>query len=139
MTDPNEAAVSSEQRRAAAVYYPVVDLVKWDKNPRKITPEAVEKVARSIQQLGWGAPCVARKSDRRLIAGHTRLQAAQKLGLAEVPVRFVECTDAQADLMAIADNRLGEEVEWDKNELAVLLRGFDDESRSLAGDRKSVV
>lgn len=123
----------TQGRRVAAVFFPVADLVKWDRNPRKITPEAVAKVARSIEQLGWGAPCLARESDQRLIAGHTRLQAAQQLGLIEVPVRFIECSDAQADLLAIADNRLGEEVEWDQAALAEILRGVPGEQALLTG------
>lgn len=54
------------------------ELVPWEANPR-LNDAAVEPVARSIARLGWGAPVVARESDRRIIAGHTRWKAAQFL------------------------------------------------------------
>jgi len=46
--------------------------------------------------------------------GHTRLLAARKLGLFEVPVHVAaDLTEAQCRAYRIADNRVGEEARWD--------------------------
>ena len=92
----------------------------WEKNPRKNT-HAVAKVAESITKYGFASPIVARASDMRVIAGHTRLKAALKLNLKQVPVRFVELSDAQALELTLADNKLGEIAEWDTAALSALL------------------
>lgn len=107
-------------------------LVGWARNPRVNEP-AVPAVARSIERFGFGAPVVARPSDRRVLAGHTRLKAAAQLGLATVPVRWLELAGAEADAFALADNRLGELAEWDDAGLAAVLRDLRVEEVDLAG------
>jgi len=108
-------------RESAAVWVPVEELRAWAKNPRK-NAEAVVKVADSIKRFGFGAPIVARKEDRQIIAGHTRLQAALRLGLSHVPVRYLDVTAEDAQLLALADNKLGEIAEWDEGMLSRVLQ-----------------
>ena len=49
-----------------------------------------------------------------IICGHTRLMAAKKLGLTFVPVIMaVNLSADEAALYRIADNRIGQESEWD--------------------------
>ncbi len=67
----------------------------YDKNPRK-NKAAVDYVANSIKEFGFQQPIVVDK-DMVVIAGHTRLKAAKKLKLKEVPV-------------VIADNLTEEQV-----------------------------
>lgn len=105
---------------AAATMEDPTTLVAWERNPR-INDHAVNDVAGSIQRFGFGAPIVARLQDRRVIAGHTRLKAALQLGLSEIPVRFMELTEQEADAMALADNRLGEIADWEDDDLARVL------------------
>ena len=88
-------------------------------NPRK-NDAAVPHVAASIQRFGWQQPVVAKPSGE-VIAGNTRLKAAQSLGLKEVPVVWFEGSDIEAAAYSIADNRLHEFSEWDDAELAKLL------------------
>jgi ParB-like chromosome segregation protein Spo0J len=109
---------------SAAEWVDVDSLVPWDRNPRR-NDAAVQKVAESIDRFGFAAPLVARLSDRVVIAGHTRLKAAKRLGMARVPVRFVDLTETQARLLALADNRVGEEASWDYEELPKLLAELD--------------
>jgi len=104
----------------AATWFPITELKPWGKNPRKNTA-AVDKVAESIERFGFGAPILAREADRQIIAGHTRLLAAKKLGLTRVPVRFLDLDPADSQLLALADNRLGEIAEWDEGMLARVL------------------
>jgi DNA modification methylase len=108
-------------------------LVPWARNPRKKQP--VARVAASIQRFGFGAPVVARPSDRRILAGHTRVLAALELDLETVPVRWLELADADADAMSLADNRIGEFAEWDEDQLASILR----EVRAADADVPEVV
>ena len=50
----------------------------YEKNPRKIPQEAIDKVAASIKEFGFKQPIVVDK-DMVIIVGHTRLLAAKKL------------------------------------------------------------
>lgn len=61
-----------------------------------------------------------------MIAGNTRLKAAQKLGMERVPVHWFDGSDIEAIAYAIADNRTSEFAEWDEEPLAKML----DELRS---------
>ena len=105
---------------AAAIWVPIASLKAWDKNPRD-NDAAVEQVAESIKRFGFGAPILARKADGEIIAGHTRWKASKLLGLEKVPVRFLNLDPADAHLLALADNKLGEIAEWNEEELAAVL------------------
>ena len=111
---------------AAATWEKIDTLTPWEKNPRR-NDASVAHVASSIQRFGFGAPLLVRASDRVVIAGHTRLKAAQKLGLDKVPVRFLDLDPAQARALALADNKLGELAVWDDAVLAEVLAELDEE------------
>jgi len=59
--------------------------VPYSKNPRKIPQSAIDKVAASIKEFGWRQSIVV-NAEGVIVVGHTRLLAARKLGLLEVPV-----------------------------------------------------
>lgn len=105
---------------SAAVWVAVEKLTPWVKNPR-LNDKSVEKAVRSIRQHGWGAPILARADNGEIIAGHTRLKAALRMGLKLVPVRYLELSEIQAHSLALADNRVAEDSEWDKEALARVL------------------
>jgi DNA modification methylase len=120
-------SVKDRESEAAAIWVPVEDLRPWKDNPR-LNDGAVDKVAASIKRFGFGSPIIARKADHEVIAGHTRLKAAIKLGLRQVPVRFVDLDPADAHLLALADNKTAEIAEWDEEQLGKILdelRGQD--------------
>ena len=54
----------------------ITDVRPYDKNPR-FNDDAVDAVAKSIQEFGWRAPIVVDR-DMVIICGHTRLKAAIK-------------------------------------------------------------
>lgn len=84
----------------------------YDKNPRK-NKAAVDYVANSIKEFGFQQPIVVDK-DMVVIAGHTRLKAAKKLKLKEVPVVIAEnLTEEQVKAYRLADNKTAEKAEWD--------------------------
>lgn len=121
-------------RPPAAEYADPKSLKPWPLNPRLRPSQAVVlELAASIKALGWGAPILARRKDRLIVAGHTRQLAALHLGLATVPVRFLELTDEQAATMAMADNRLAERGKWDPDRRAAVLRGLPSAAAALAG------
>lgn len=121
-----------ETAEPAAVWVDRRTLKPWDRNPRQ-NAKAVAKVAASIKRFGFGAPIVARKADSEVIAGHTRLLAAESLGLDKVPVRFVDLDPAEAHLLALADNKIGEVAEWDAALLGEVLSQYGLEDAELAG------
>jgi ParB-like chromosome segregation protein Spo0J len=88
-------------------------------NPRH-NDAAVPHVAASIRRFGWQQPIVARRSGE-VIAGNTRLKAAQDLGMTEVPVWWFDGTDLDAVAFGIADNRTHTFSEFDEPALAKLL------------------
>jgi DNA modification methylase len=106
------------------------DLVPWARNPR-INDAAAERLAYTIQEHGWTTPLLAQAGTNRIIGGHTRLKAALKIGLTEVPVVFLDVDDTQADSIAIADNRMGELAEWDNDELARILEDIEADGGDL--------
>lgn len=121
----------SAPAEAAAIWVPIGDLRPWPGNPRKNT-DAIAKVAESIQRFGFGAPIVARLADKQIIGGHTRWLAAKKLGLTQVPVRLLDLDPADAQLLALADNKLGEIAEWDERQLAKILEELKAQDVDLA-------
>ena len=93
-------------------YLKLNELVPYEKNPRKISEEAIEKVAGSIKAHGFNQPIVVNQ-ENVICVGHTRWQAAKKLGLDTVPVFKKEMTDSQFKKYNIADNKTGEFSMWD--------------------------
>lgn len=123
----------NRQNEPAAEWLEVGDLTPWADNPRS-NDHAVGQVAKSIERFGFAAPIVARRDGAGLevVAGHTRLKAAHKLGLDRVPVRVLDLDPADARLLALADNRLGELADW-SDDLGDLMQRLDDEGLDLGG------
>ena len=68
-----------------------------------------------------------------ILAGHGRLRAAQKLGLAKVPVLVLDhLTETQKRAYLLADNRLAENAGWDEDLLAAELDALKLEEYDLA-------
>lgn len=131
----DEAELSATNARAvepAAVWMPIGELTPWDRNPR-VNDGNVKRVAASIKRFGFASPIIARAADKVIIAGHTRWKAAQSLGLDTVPVRLMDLDPADANLLALADNRLNELSPWDMPRLQELLGEFGLEDAALAG------
>jgi ParB-like chromosome segregation protein Spo0J len=104
-------------------------VIPYARNPRR-NENAITKVAASIKEYGFRQPIVV-DEEMVIIAGHTRLQAAQSLGLKKVPVHIADgLTLAQIKAYRLADNRTHEDAEWDDDLLAIELGelgelGFD--------------
>lgn len=100
-------------------------VIPYARNPRK-NDAAITKVAASIKEYGFRQPIVV-DEEMVIIAGHTRLQAAQSLGLKKVPVHVATgLTQAQIKAYRLADNRTHEDAEWDEELLAIELGELDE-------------
>ena len=109
---------------------PIARLFCSPTNPRK-NDAAIPHVAASLRRFGWQQPIVARRTGE-VIAGNTRLKAAQGIGMTEVPVWWFDGDDLAAVAFSIADNRTHEFAQWDDAELAKLLEQLKKED-SLDG------
>jgi site-specific DNA-methyltransferase (adenine-specific) len=95
----------------------VNDLKPYENNPR-INDDAIDKVAKSIKEFGWKVPVVIDQNNI-IVAGHTRLKAAQKLGLDKVPCIIADdLTPEQVKAFRLADNKTSEFAAWDFEKLA---------------------
>ena len=94
----------------------ISNIKPYENNPRKLSEQAIEKVAMSLKEYGFRQPIVVDK-DMVIVAGHTRFRASKKLGLKQVPISIIDnLSEEQINAYRIADNRTAEESEWD-NEL----------------------
>ena len=99
-------------------------LIPYHNNPRK--NQAVDKVASSIKEFGWQQPIVVDESNV-IVVGHTRYQAAQKLGLKEVPTHIAKgLTESQIKAYRLLDNRANQDALWDDEMLKIEIKGLDD-------------
>ena len=85
-------------------------IIPYINNPRKNLN--VDKVASSIKEFGFQQPIVVDKTNT-IVVGHTRYEAAKKLGITKVPVQIADLSDTQAKAYRIADNRLNQDASWD--------------------------
>ena len=105
----------------------ITQLKPYKKNPRKISDEAINAVAKSIAEFGFRSPIIADEK-YEVIAGHTRLKAAQRLGLTQVPVHIVSGLDKKKiKALRLADNKVAELSEWDDEMLKTELADIDDD------------
>ena len=92
------------------------------RNPRTHTEKQIRQIAASIEAFGWTNPILV-DTEGGVIAGHGRLEAAKRLGIAHVPtICLAEMSAAQKRAYVIADNRLAELAGWDEALLAMELQ-----------------
>jgi DNA modification methylase len=108
----------------------VESLVPYARNARTHSDAQVAQIAASITEWGWTTPVLVDETGS-IIAGHGRVMAARKLGLADVPVMVATgWSEAQKQAYVLADNQLALNAGWDAEMLKVELTdlagaGFD--------------
>jgi ParB-like chromosome segregation protein Spo0J len=94
-------------------------LVPYARNTRTHSDAQVAQLAAGITEFGFTNPVLI-DADGGIIAGHGRVMAARKLGMAEVPcIRLGHLTEAQKRAYIIADNKLAMNAGWDESMLAL--------------------
>lgn len=122
---------------------PIEEVKPYPNNPRR-NDDAVDGVATSLKEYGWQQPIVVDK-DNVVIAGHTRLRAAQKLKMKQVPILVADnLSHEQVMAYRLADNKSAEASEWDEDLLIdelqalkdldydITLAGFDEADLKMA-------
>lgn len=104
----------------------LTDLIPYINNSRKHSDDQVAQIAASIKEFGWTNPILV-DGDNGIIAGHGRIMAAKKLGMAEVPViELAHLSKEQRKALIIADNKLALNSDWDTSLLAIELKDLQD-------------
>jgi ParB family chromosome partitioning protein len=111
-------------------------LVPYARNAKLHDENQVSKIASSIREFGFNNPVlVDGEKPPGIIAGHGRVLAAKKLGLAEVPcIRLAHLSEAQKRAYILADNRLAElGGGWDSEMLKLELADLGELDVDLEG------
>lgn len=96
----------------------VEEIIPYENNPRN-NDAAVPAVAESIKQFGFKVPIVIDKN-KVIVCGHTRLKAAIKLGMTEVPcVVADDLSEEQIKAFRLADNKVSELATWNEEMLKI--------------------
>lgn len=104
---------------------PLEQLKPYENNPRH-NENAIDAVANSIKEFGFKVPIVVDK-DGVIVAGHTRYEAAKRLGMTTLPCIVADdLTPEQVKAFRLADNKVGELAEWDLDKLDIELDGIDE-------------
>ena len=103
-------------------------LVENPRNPNRHPEKQIEALAKIIQYQGWRNPIVVSKRSGFIVKGHGRLKAAQHLQLEKVPVDYQEYENEASEWAdMVADNKIAELAEIDKDELASIMADLDGE------------
>jgi len=94
----------------------VSELKNWDKNPRTITKEAMDKLKKQIQEHGFHSVIVI-DQDQTVLSGNQRKHALEELQIDEVDVIFPDrpLTDEERNKIAMQSNISN--GEWDMEKL----------------------
>lgn len=110
----------------------IVDLRPFVHNARTHTKAQIRKIAESIRTFGF-TNLVLIDSQKTIIAGHSRVEAAKLLKLTQVPtIKLEALTPSQVRAYVLADNRLALDAGWDEQILRIELQNL---ARSLRSHR----
>lgn len=102
------------------------ELVPYEENPRRHGEKQMQALRRSLREFGFLRPLLIDR-ENRLVAGQAVLQAAMAEGMDVVPCILAEgLTAEQRRAYILADNRLAELAEWDRQALRVELQALND-------------
>lgn len=106
---PNEFAVE---------IVPIASLNPARYNPRRMSPERFESLKQSMREFGNQVPVVVNTRGRTIVGGHQRIRALREMGIASVPVRWVDLTASQERVLNLALNNDGD---FDHDSLSALI------------------
>lgn len=128
----SQANTTDTSSRLRLEFWPLDRLVPSPRNARTHSDAQVAEIAGSIRAFGFTNPVLV-GDEGDVIAGHGRLAAARKLGLAEVPVIALHgLTEAQRRQLMLADNRIALNAGWDLEMLQLELRDLSALGADLA-------
>jgi ParB-like chromosome segregation protein Spo0J len=108
--------------------WPLERLIPHARNARTHSDEQVAQIAGSIAEFGFVNPVLVGE-DGVMVAGHGRVLAARKLGLADAPVIVLShLTATQRRALMLADNQIAINSGWNEEMLAAELAALKDEA-----------
>jgi ParB-like chromosome segregation protein Spo0J len=107
--------------------YAMVATADVHPHPRNARLGDVDAIAESIEALGFFGVIVVHEQTGDILIGSHRYLAAQQSGIAELPALLVDCDDATARRIMLADNAIGDLATWDVDALV-------DELQQLAAE-----
>lgn len=79
-----------------------------DDEKNALAEKQMDELARSIEEIGLMQPIIVRQSDKdavfEIIDGHRRVMATRKLGRGQIKAIIRDCTDREAQIMAVVAN-----------------------------------
>lgn len=106
------------------------EIYPYENNPR-FNERTVEPLAKSIVRFGFKQPIVIDKNNV-IVCGHTRLKAAQKIGIKTVPCVIADdLTEKQIKAYRLADNKIAELSTWNKEFLDIELEDIANDEDML--------
>lgn len=113
----------AKQFSPEVVWIPLAKIIPYALNNKHHPLSQVDAIAASIVEYGFDVPIVI-DEDKVILKGHGRYLAAQKLGLAKVPVIVrSDLSTAQKKACRIADNKVAIS-DWDYDSLKVELESL---------------
>lgn len=102
----------------------IEDIKPYENNPRN-NQKAIKDVAESIKQFGFKVPIVL-DQNYEIITGHTRVLAAKKLKLTEVPAIIADdLSPDKVKAFRLVDNKVAEIADWDIEKLMLELNEIE--------------
>lgn len=107
----------------------ISELKKAGYNPRKISPEELEKLKNSIKKFGYVEPIIMNQRTGNIVAGHQRLQALEALKHEQVDVITIDIPENDEKALNIALNKI--RGDWDEQKLTELLGQIENDQEEL--------
>ena len=112
----------------AVATVPLASLIPYAENARTHSEAQVAQIAASIAEFGFVNPVLVDAAGV-LVAGHGRVMAAKRLGMAAVPaIRLAHLSEAQARALRLADNQIALNSGWDEALLSAEIARIRDEA-----------
>lgn len=113
-----KAITPKDKQSPQLVPTPINDLTPSEYNPRINDDEGIQKLMNSMQEHGFVGACIVNSAKNRkniIIAGHTCVEAARRLGMNTVPVFYVNEPDIEREkALNIRLNRHVASWDWEK-------------------------
>ena len=110
----------------------VDELIPYFQNPRVISEQAVSEVAKSFNNHGI-QQVICIDENNVIVAGHTRLLAAKKLGIKEMPCTVYKGNPEDINAYRLADNKVAEYSQWEQDFLDKELTQLKELNMEVAG------
>jgi len=110
----------------------ISDIENHPNNPKIHEDKQIRLIEKSIKKFGYTNPVIL-SADGIILAGHARVKAAIQMGQDTIPAIRTKLTGKDADAYLIADNRLTELAQYDRDILSDLLSDLPADLVDLTG------